>query len=35
MTYDDFIAELGKAGLNVREFANLIGIGQPPPSGPT
>lgn len=26
MTYDDFIAELGKAGLNVREFANLIGM---------
>jgi len=26
MSYDDFITELGKAGLTVREFANLVGM---------
>jgi len=26
MTYDDFLAELGKAGLSVRAFAELIGM---------
>ena len=26
MTYDDFIAELGKAGLTVRRFAELVGM---------
>lgn len=26
MTYDDFLAELGKAGLSVRAFADLIGM---------
>ena len=25
MSYDDFIVELGKAGLSVREFAHLLG----------
>ncbi|WP_232291435.1 XRE family transcriptional regulator [Polaromonas sp. JS666] len=26
MTYDEFLAELGKAGLSVRAFADLIGM---------
>jgi transcriptional regulator with XRE-family HTH domain len=26
MTYDDFSAELGKAGLSVRAFADLVGM---------
>ena len=26
MTYDEFLAELGKAGLSVRAFANLLGM---------
>jgi hypothetical protein len=26
MSYDDFIAELGKAGLSVRSFADLLGM---------
>ena len=26
MTYDEFLAELGKAGLSVRAFAELIGM---------
>ncbi|WP_208456321.1 XRE family transcriptional regulator [Burkholderia vietnamiensis] len=26
MTYDEFLAELGKAGLSVRGFAELIGM---------
>jgi hypothetical protein len=26
MTYEDFLAELGKAGLSVRAFANLISM---------
>lgn len=26
MTYDDFLAELGKAGLSVRAFAELVGM---------
>ncbi|QSI76350.1 XRE family transcriptional regulator [Niveibacterium microcysteis] len=26
MTYDEFLAELGKAGLSVRAFAKLIGM---------
>lgn len=26
MTYDDFIAELNKAGLSVRRFAHLMGM---------
>jgi hypothetical protein len=26
MTYDEFLAELGKAGLTVRAFADLIGM---------
>ncbi|MCK9259718.1 MAG: XRE family transcriptional regulator [Azoarcus sp.] len=26
MTYNDFLAELGKAGLSVRAFAELIGM---------
>ena len=26
MTYEDFLAELGKAGLSVRAFAELIGM---------
>lgn len=26
MSYDDFIAELGKAGLSVRSFASLLGM---------
>lgn len=26
MTYDEFIAELGKAGLSIRSFAGLLGM---------
>jgi predicted transcriptional regulator len=26
MTYDEFLAELGKAGLSVRAFADMIGM---------
>lgn len=26
MGYDDFVTELGKAGLSIRAFANLIGM---------
>ena len=26
MSYDDFIGELGKAGLSVRKFAELVGM---------
>lgn len=26
MTYDEFLAELGKAGLSVRAFADLVGM---------
>lgn len=26
MTYDDFLGELGKAGLSVRGFADLVGM---------
>lgn len=26
MSYDDFLAELGKAGLSVRSFADLLGM---------
>lgn len=26
MTYDDFLSELGKAGLSIKRFADLIGM---------